>query len=710
MSEIMKALMLDETGKMIADAIKRQGIPSDAQADKAIKAWLDENGKEILGPAGIEDGAVIGKKIADGAVNVDKLDNDTKLKTFNGYVTPDMFYEKGDPDYTNAFARMFDAVDGEGKPQNTSIFIPKGRYTISEKLQIPPNTYIRGCGKDSVIVCESTKDLFWIDAYTRITNISIEVNGRLSGAIFKINEETISGGKTGDGALSTIIDKIWIRVKAEVDPQVSCFELTYYYPVSGEGLPGFFDVTISNIQFHASADQKFGYFYKSYIKDYPGNGKNERNKGWVTGINISDCKIYGCRWGFFLAETDEKLLDPDVRSASGGSHVTRVQMQKNAKNCIAFLYKKKNGIISFTDCQPWDWNTVVAKKDKEDDPDPIEANNIYPYLLEEDAFTAEYLPSSNRLNINNLDFNSVRAFAAVIGEGSELEGNAIDAGTGTESDVDIPIKLCPQDYNDYNRLHRIGVDIPLYRLMPKLTGIYGYKGTDAPTFMLIHKGRLDTFTLHFDLYNTGVLCYVQIKVEVKSSTKEIQSVKVILDKDVPSGLQFGYKKVTEDDGDKICIYLKPYDYNETDSAGNVIHKITRSSYGFLRSYPLTGGVISYSLDSTYSGYNRTINCWDLPENEIYLTKTSDVKIIPKTDVIVNSFEPVLTSPNGSRFMMKVDDYGNVTTGKSSGANVQTIVSPNGTRYKLVVADDGTLETEKVTDALKTYNQGWATTY
>lgn len=544
----------------------------------------------------------------------------------NSYVTPEMFGAKGDgeTDDTSAFEEML--VYG------TSILIPNKRYRITRKLFLNPNTYIRGCGKDSVIVCYSGEDLLMISGYCHVENLTVEVQSELSGAIFKINEESLGSFRAKDAALATVIDKIWVDVKVAVDPQVSCFE------VSNNNGDGFFDVSISNIHFYGEPSRSFGYFFKSFVK----------GDAWITGVTISDCKIYGCRWGIFLNDSDQDFFSSGV-GGCGNLVVRRVQHQKTKTNCKAFLFKKTGGKVSLIDCTPWDWNVIG------------DADTKYAYWLPESAYKT--FKTGNVLYINDLNYHSITLFAMVKEDGTPK-------GLG---------------YSNLDYLYFLGCEQIPFTITPKIMGIAGKSLSVPPKTMLIYKNtKTNPLTVHFDIFSENILSHVMVSVGTSSVTK------VTVDKDIGSYIRIGYKFTDT----HVYLYL-------------IFKGDYKNSTGFVRSWELSNSLTAFGSDNTYTDYNHTINPWEIKDEPLFAeTKADDITTVPMTDVVIDYFAPVVKSSSGSSYRIIVDDYGNLSTGNNTTTNPQTLVSANGTRYKLVVADDGTLTTEKVTSTPKQYSKGY----
>lgn len=78
MAQVTKPLMLDETGEKIAEAIRNFGAPSDAQAEKTIKDWLDDHPEATT-------------TVQDKSLTEEKLTDEFRLRTVNNYVTPEMY-------------------------------------------------------------------------------------------------------------------------------------------------------------------------------------------------------------------------------------------------------------------------------------------------------------------------------------------------------------------------------------------------------------------------------------------------------------------------------------------------------------------------------------------------------------------------------------------------------------------------------------------
>lgn len=78
MAQVTKPLMLNETGEKIAEAIRNFGAPSDAQAEKTIKDWLDNHPEATT-------------TVQDKSLTEEKLTDKLRLSSVNNYVTPEMY-------------------------------------------------------------------------------------------------------------------------------------------------------------------------------------------------------------------------------------------------------------------------------------------------------------------------------------------------------------------------------------------------------------------------------------------------------------------------------------------------------------------------------------------------------------------------------------------------------------------------------------------
>lgn len=595
MSEIVKPLMLDETGILIAEAIKKFGAPSDAQAEKTIKRWLDEHPEATTS---VQDKSLTDAKFSDAL----------KFATLKDYVIPEMFGAKGDgvTDDTQAFKDMLE--------NNTAILIPNGTYLITEPLYMLQGTQIEGCGQHSIIKCNSDDGLFMVNGECHIRDLRIEVD-RLTGAVFKINEESLSTYTSFCGALGIVIDNILIFVTKEIGHQSACFQISGndYHGDSGTG---FWGVQISNIFVKSKPEYNLGYFFKSFIKG--------SDKTWITGIDVSNCTIYAARWGFFLSESDgytesgdsftvnySKIFDTSVLKTVDHLTVSRVQMQKH-KKAVAFVYVPRDRKVTLDNCIPWDWSSSYK-----------DLGNVEPYLVDMEMLNHRFSEGSGLHVFGNDSSSLITSFAGIDAEGNKYR----------------------LYYDDYEKLRNIGTDYRPANLMAKVQGMTDSRWVSEngkyPKAQLLYKGsyaKSSITRIHFQQIESNVPCNIMIE------RKEDGTVRQIMDKDTTNGIRFGYK-IDETDN-KLYLYVL--------YSGN-----SKRFNGMFRSIELSNSDTCYDAEQTYANHNKTIDIYFEDEERFYAEVPEGVTVI--TDIIPWSFPPILTSPNGKHYRLIVGDDGVVST-------------------------------------------------
>lgn len=92
-----------------------QGLPTDAQTTTAVATWLNAHPEATT-------------TVQDGSLTESKFSDALKLKTINGYVTPEMFGAKGDG-VTDDSSALQAAIDS-GEP----VYLPAGTYNVATPL------------------------------------------------------------------------------------------------------------------------------------------------------------------------------------------------------------------------------------------------------------------------------------------------------------------------------------------------------------------------------------------------------------------------------------------------------------------------------------------------------------------------------------------------------------------------------------------------
>ncbi len=141
MNDVVKPLLLNETGEKIAEAIRQWGTPSDAQADASIQRWLDNHPEATT-------------TVQDQSLTMDKMVVGTL-----GYVTPKMFGAKGDgiTDDTEAIQAAIHA--------NANVVIQEGIYAVYGTIHIKDGESVK-LQNNAVLVkpkdANNTDPVVWI--------------------------------------------------------------------------------------------------------------------------------------------------------------------------------------------------------------------------------------------------------------------------------------------------------------------------------------------------------------------------------------------------------------------------------------------------------------------------------------------------------------------------------------------------------------------
>ncbi len=169
MSKVTKPLMLDETGKQIAEAIKNFGAPNDAQAKQAIREWLDNHPEAT-------------STVQDGSLTIDKFTEEAKWGILKDFVSPEMYGAVGDgvTDDTEAFKTAVNT----GKP----IILTRNYYIAPSETMVLKNSLYATGGTLTVESVEYNRELANKNRFCGLYLFSIH-SGNISVSGLKIKTE-----------------------------------------------------------------------------------------------------------------------------------------------------------------------------------------------------------------------------------------------------------------------------------------------------------------------------------------------------------------------------------------------------------------------------------------------------------------------------------------------------------------------------------------
>ena len=278
------------------------------------------------------------------------------------YVSPKDFGAKGDgqTDDTAAFLAALSAGD--------CVVIPEGEYVLSQPLTIGQYKSLSGRGNASVLICKSADGLLRLSADTTLKDLCIRVpNGsNLSGSLIEVSDRSLSGAILPRTANVNVqissLDIFWDSANADAYKHCSNIDIlcNNSFPAyeavdrsNTKNCTGFYGVTIKDVRVNAHFDPNVGYFVRSYTK----------NNCWITGCSIENCNVYGCRWSFFMHDSDDNFANVSSTISPGAFTVRRCQHQCS-KNSKGFAFVR--GSIQFEQCIPWDWHvTRLAPSENE---------------------------------------------------------------------------------------------------------------------------------------------------------------------------------------------------------------------------------------------------------------------------------------------------------------------------------------------------------
>lgn len=143
MSTVTKPIVLDETGKRIAQAIEALeaiGRPTQEQTELAVNKWLDDHPEATT-------------TVQDESLTEGKFSPPLVLKTIKNYITPQMYGAKADGVADDASAINIAAQDAIEK--GAMLYFPTGDYKCGSSIDL---RYIQRVRSDGKIVLDNSED------------------------------------------------------------------------------------------------------------------------------------------------------------------------------------------------------------------------------------------------------------------------------------------------------------------------------------------------------------------------------------------------------------------------------------------------------------------------------------------------------------------------------------------------------------------------
>lgn len=495
--------------------------------------------------------------------------------TIDGYVTPQKFGAVGDgiTDDTSAFQS---AIASWSK-----IFIPKGEYKITSRLSIPSGMVITGDGIGTVIKSYDDDGTFLVGDNVIIEKFRVSVeNISTAGNVFEISEDSLADCELIVPALNTIINAIDVVWNAEDCTNCAVFSLSCEATFGTHNLTGYYAVRITNCASLSTADKNVGYFVRMYAR----NGK------WITGCEVENCNVYGCRWTYLSGYSDEVSdLSDTATKGCDGLLLNRIQHQCTS-NARGLCYIRNGESVNIKNCIPWDWSICSEDAFK---------NN--PFVMPESRYRRSNSVQSKPIEISPMP--SSNQFLMLKTDGTFKKLTSTDAylvfqATGKTElflpDVAKPMQLGNGE-NNYAWLYFNG----------KIT--------------------TDSYVIKFRLIIDGITSDVTVHMGDSPFDHENIAPYIICD-NIPSGVSFVYRC---DSYDEFFLYIKK-------NSGNFTAKDVAISYTIAS----TGR--SYSGISGMSNKIGTINTFNYTADSIYLseapsgtTTITDVKTINQDSGYLN---------------------------------------------------------------------------
>ena len=328
-----------------------QEMINEANTIYEVRYDFDLSGEEIT----IPEGCVLkfeGGSLKNGVIN----GNNTDIKSeplyifknivFNGtwnlrYSFCEWFGGKGDgnTDDTNSINNSIEYF-------NTVYFLNK-TYSISNSILTKNDTIIKGT-KNTIIYCsDGNYKVFKLATRTTVECLSIHVSRYNPQTVFYLDAEHISDNGKGRG--DCYINNIYIAsdiVSSDVgNNSNNCIEIISNGLGGGIWKPRFTNITISAL-----------YEYAIYIDT--GTVANAPNLGWATDLVFDNITIDYCINGIYIGKNDEKttsIIPPQRITFNSCS------MQASSGLNQRFAVLDACELVTFNNCQPWDWNGSLLK-------------------------------------------------------------------------------------------------------------------------------------------------------------------------------------------------------------------------------------------------------------------------------------------------------------------------------------------------------------
>ena len=449
-----------------------------------------------------------------------------------------------------------------------NVFVPEGIYKITDSIQVSQSKTIRGAGKKTVLICSSPNDFIKLNAYTTISDFTVRIESNVfNGSVFKVSSDTLAGVDF-HGTANTNINIKDIDVMWD---SMSSQSLYAHRAV----------VEISCTQaFKDYKNNSRTGFYGVKVSNVYSLSNDYCNVGyflkgyassncWVTGCTLEGCVARGVRWFVFNHDTDESF--ENLSQTIGIDHLAAIRCQHQCgETTKGFFFLRKETNAQFTDCVPWDWH--YAEGDFKN----------RPYWFAYDRLDN----LAARVDINN----------------GYLEGEKFGF-----INADNTTKLLHY-YDHYVVTHNIGIHEVLNSCLPMQMNL----GDDTVRATCIFRDNNPKIM--------GNSAYYFLRFKYVDGNYMSEDVTVYLHPTVPyvavdrwnARHKIGYTMING----VFSVY---------------IYSDKSKKYGYVISEPISNNTMGYSGMAMSSNYHKTINTFDLPVEERYLSSIPD-EIVEITDI------------------------------------------------------------------------------
>ena len=456
---------------------------------------------------------------------------------------------------------------------STSVFVPAGEYIITKMLRVRQNGTMYGAGPLSVLICKDSASgggAIGLSAFATARMFAISVQGG-SGDLIRVNEDTLRDA-TGlkSGDVAINIEDLLITYQDDGDSSKrAAISLTLCDTYGDSKRRGYHGVSIRNVHVFGN---RTGFFLKGYTAGTEVMDGVEKPKYWITGVTVERCFATGCRWGIFMHKSDSDYSD--LAQTFGIDHLSAIRVQHQCdENTRGFFFLRKETNAQFTNCVPWDWH--YAQGD---------------YASRPFWFTRDRLEQSS---------------AKV-----EIAGYSVDGTKIGFLSSDGSTRLL--GYPDQYVLNRnIGAREVLIDALPKQMAL----GDDTIKATCIFRSSDPK------IMADGAYLYLHFK--FVDSHYMAEDVTVFLHPKEPyivagrwnTKHKLGYT-ITEDGEFRLYVYSE-----------------RRKVYSFVGSAPISNNITVYDGSAACTGYHKTVNTFDLPYDERYLSEVPDgIVEITRVDV------------------------------------------------------------------------------